>query len=233
MLPSPLCGIFILGLEILFITLRSDENIQGFKIENCELKLTAYADDASYFVRNKKSAEVLLATIAKFSKISGLEVNLSKSECLIMSFEVNLNQYSGMFLGIPIVENIKILGHFYGKSELTCNYQNFYSKLEKIKRVFNIWKQRNLTIFGKNVLINSLATSLFLFNCQIETPPAEFIKLVEQIQKDFLWSGTPKIAHNTIIADYKSGGINYKDLNSFIAAVNVKFIQKLLVSSIH
>ena len=150
---SPL--IFILGLEILFITLRSDENIQGFKIENFELKLTAFADDASYFVKNKKSAEALLATIAKFSKISGLEVNLSKSECLIMSFEVNLNQYSGTFLGIPIVENIKILGHFYGKSELTCNYQNFYSKLEKIKRVFNIWKQRNLTIFGKNVLINS------------------------------------------------------------------------------
>ena len=77
-----------------------------------------------------------------------------------------------------------------------------------------------------------MATSLFLFNCQIETPPADFIKLVEQIQKDFLWSGTPKIAHNTIIADYKSGGINYKDLNSFIAAVNVKFIQKLLVSPI-
>ena len=75
-----------------------------------------------------------------------------------------------------------------------------------------------------------MATSLFLFNCQIETPPTDFIKLVEQLQKDFLWSGTPKIAHNAIIADYKSGGINYKDLNSFIAAVNVKFIQKLLVS---
>ena len=40
---SPL--IFILGLEILFITLRSDENIKGIKMEKNELKLTAYADD--------------------------------------------------------------------------------------------------------------------------------------------------------------------------------------------
>ena len=29
--------IFILGLEILFIALRSDENIKGFKIENNEI----------------------------------------------------------------------------------------------------------------------------------------------------------------------------------------------------
>ena len=154
---SPL--VFILGLEILFICLRSDKNIKGFKIENSELKLTAYADDASYFVRDKKSAEALLAKIGEFSKISGLEVNLTKSECLIMSFEVNLNQFSESFLGIPIVDNLKILGHFYGKSEQVCNYQNFYSKLEKIKKVLNIWKQRNLTIIGKTVLINSLSTS--------------------------------------------------------------------------
>ena len=76
-----------------------------------------------------------------------------------------------------------------------------------------------------------MSISLFLFNAQIETPPADFIKLVEELHKNFLWSGTPKIAHNTIIANYKSGGINYKDLNSFIAAVNVKFIQNLLVST--
>ena len=31
--------IFILGLETLFITLRSDENIKGFRIENNELKV--------------------------------------------------------------------------------------------------------------------------------------------------------------------------------------------------
>ena len=42
---SPL--VFILGLELLFITLRSDENIRGIKIENNELKLSSYADDAT------------------------------------------------------------------------------------------------------------------------------------------------------------------------------------------
>ena len=223
---SPL--IFILGLEILFLIIRADENIKGVRIENNEIKLTAYADDASYFIRDKYSAENLLQKIELFSKISGLEVNRSKSECLILSFEVDLGENRGTFLGIPIVENLKVLGHFHGKSQLVCNYHNFYSKLEKIKKILSIWKQRNLTLFGKNLLINALSSSLFVFNSQIDYPPTDFIKLVEKLHKDFLWAGVPKISHNTIIASYKKGGIQYRDLNCFIDAINVKFLQNLV-----
>ena len=91
----------------------------------------------------------------------------------------------GHFLGIPVVENLKILVHFHGKSELICSYQNFYSKLEKMKKVLNVWKQRNLTLFGKSLLISSLSNSLFLYNAHIDIPPTDFIKLVEALHKDF------------------------------------------------
>lgn len=51
------------------------------------------------------------------------------------------------------------------------------------------------------------------------------------MHKNFLWGGgTPKIAHHTIIANNKDGGIKYKDLNSFILAINVKFIQYLSIN---
>ena len=139
---------------------------------------------------------------------------------------------SGTFLGIPTTENLKVLGHFHGKSQLVCNYQNFYSKLEKIKKILSIWKQRNLTLIGKNLLINALASSLFIFNTQIEYPPPDFIKLVEKLHKDFLWAGVPKIAHNTIIASYKKGGIKYRDLNCFIDSINVKFLQHFVSSPV-
>ena len=61
---SPL--IFILCLEILFVKIRSDPNIQGISIVKDEIKLTAYADDSSYFMRNIESAELLLGLIEKF-----------------------------------------------------------------------------------------------------------------------------------------------------------------------
>ena len=46
--------------------IRSDPNIQGISIVKNEIKLTAYADDASYFMRDIESAEVLLKSSPKF-----------------------------------------------------------------------------------------------------------------------------------------------------------------------
>ena len=214
-------------MEILFITIRSDENIKGFKIQNNEFKLTSYADDASYFLKSKNSAEILLNTIQKFSKISGLEVNRSKSECMLMDYELGLGELSDDFLGIPVVNNLKIFVHYYGKDKVVCNFQNFYSKLGKMDKIINIWKQRPLTIMGKNLLINSLINSTFLFNAQIENPPQDFIKLVDIQNKNFLWGGVAKIAHDTLIADYNQGGIRYKELGYFIQSINMKFLIKL------
>ena len=110
---------------------------------------------------------------------------------------------------------------------MVCDFQNFYCKLEKKQKIINIWKQRLLTIIGKNLLINSLVNSTFLFNAQIEIPPPDFLKIVDKQNKNFLWAGVPKIAHHSIIADYNEGGIRYKDLDCFVRSVNIKFLLNL------
>ena len=141
------------------------------KIEGEEIILSALAGDALYFLRDENSVFNLLSTIESFSRISGLQVNRSKSECLILQFESHLANYEENIFGIPIVDNLKILGHYFGKNQLICNYQNFYSKIKKVERILNMWKQRDLTIFGKNVLLTSLINSQLLYNAQIEIPP--------------------------------------------------------------
>ena len=98
---------------------------------------------------------------------------------------------------------------------MVCDFQNFYCKLEKRQKITNIWKQRPLTIIGKNLLINSLINSTFLFNVQIEIPPPDFLKIVDKQNK------------NSIIADYNEGGIRYKDLDCFVRSVNIKFLPNL------
>lgn len=90
---------------------------------NNEVKLTSYADDATYFLEDQLSTEHLLRTIEQFSRVSGLEVNKTKSECLILDYEINLNSNELTFCGIPLVENLKILGHYFGKNKLICDYQ--------------------------------------------------------------------------------------------------------------
>jgi hypothetical protein len=144
-------------------------------------------------MKDKISAETLLLAIEKFSKVSGLEVNRTKSECPLLYFELNLSTHE-KFCGLPIVDNLKILGHFFGKNKTICDFQNFYSKINKFEKIKNIWKQITLTLMGKNLLINSLRNSLFIFNAQIVIPPTNFIKIVEAKNKEFLWGGgTAKI----------------------------------------
>ena len=46
--------LFILVLEILFIRVRNDPSVKGFKIGDIEIKLSAFADDTTFFVRNKE-----------------------------------------------------------------------------------------------------------------------------------------------------------------------------------
>ena len=41
--------LFILALETLFIQIRSDPSIKGFRIKHIEIKLSAYADDTTFF----------------------------------------------------------------------------------------------------------------------------------------------------------------------------------------
>ena len=217
--------VFILVLEILFINIRNDPNIKGLKIIKNEVKLTSYADDASYFLKDLNSVENLLSKISKFSKVSGLEVNCTKSECLLLDFEMSLDVQDDNIYGIPIVENLKILGHFFGKNKTICDFQNFYAKIAKLEKIQKIWKQRTLTIMGKNLLINALLNSLFLFNAQIEIPPQDFIRLVDSKNKLFLWGGgTPKIAHHSIVGDIHEGGLKHKDLSTLSIAINFKFL---------
>ena len=223
---SPL--IFILILEILFIYIRADKNIGGIRIMKNEVKLTSFADDATYFMKDRKSVAHLISVIANFSKVSGLQINKTKSECLIFDFELNLNIYDNHLYGVPMVENLKILGHYFGKSKLLCDYNNFYSKLEKFDKITNMWKMRSLTLLGRNLVINALLNSLFLYNAKIEYPPKEFISIIEKKNKNFLWEGgIAKIAHHSLIGDYQQGGIRYKDIDSLIQAQNLKSLLQI------
>ena len=119
----------------------------------------------TYLLKDRISVERLLFVLEQFSLVSGLESNRTKTECLLLDFEMNLDIHENdCLLGIPVVDNLKILGHFYGKSQIVCNFNNFYSKLEKVDKIVNMWNMRSLIIMGKNTLIKSLINSLFMFN---------------------------------------------------------------------
>ena len=47
--------LFILVLEIVFFQIRKSDTVKGFKVEWSEIKLTAFADDSTSFLRDVES----------------------------------------------------------------------------------------------------------------------------------------------------------------------------------
>ena len=72
--------LFIMELEMLFILVRNCKEISGIEIFGYEFKLSAFADDATYFILNEHSIQQLATLFSKFEKYSSLKVNADKTE---------------------------------------------------------------------------------------------------------------------------------------------------------
>ena len=62
---------------------------------------------------------------------------------------------------------------------------NFNTKLIKIKHKLNIWRRRDLTIFGKILLIKSFALSQILYITSVLPTSNKFLIELEEIIYNF------------------------------------------------
>ena len=83
--------LFNLALEILFIFINFNKNIDGINIFNHEYLYTAYADDVTFFITNKISLKYALNDIESFSNFSWLRPNLDKSKTAGIGVMKNVN----------------------------------------------------------------------------------------------------------------------------------------------
>ena len=79
--PDPLSTyLFILALESLLAAIKQNKDITGIEVEGKEIKCTAFADDLTNFLRDKKSYEALNSLLDTYGDCSGLKVNKEKKK---------------------------------------------------------------------------------------------------------------------------------------------------------
>ena len=78
--------IFILVAEILAIRIRECNAINGFTTEDLdkEIKIIQHADDATMPLADVESVENAIRIIEEFGTVSGMSLNIDKTECLLM-----------------------------------------------------------------------------------------------------------------------------------------------------
>ena len=155
----PLSHLFIIAIEILSHLINSDTNIKGITIVENEIKNTMFADDATFFTDGSpQSIESLFKQIKYFGKLSGLNLNRSKTTILRCgplkhtSFTCcknnNFNRTS---------DKASTLGMVYTNNKSDIFKNNFQPKLDQFVVCLNKWSRHNLTPIGKICVLKTFA----------------------------------------------------------------------------
>ena len=165
----------------------SDQEIEGFKtpMMSTDIKMIQHADDATLILRNENSLKTALTCIKNFGYISGLTLNINKTECILLG---NLKDMYNELHGVKINNDCtKVLGIYLGHNTEKCIEKNWGNKIKELERLFESWKKRKLTIFGKTCVINSLAISKLIYNFSILSyPKDDIIKKINGLIFNFI-----------------------------------------------
>ena len=104
---------------------------------------------------------------------------------------------------------------------------NWGNKINKLEKLLCQWKQRKLTMFGKVVILKSLAISQINYYLNILEVKEDVIKKLESIFYSFLWDKKERIKRKTLIARYENGGLCMPDIRSIISASRAAWISRI------
>lgn len=116
--------IFLFVTEILSLTIVENKEIAGFKTQYMtkEIKLIQHADDATLPLRDKQSLKAALKCINSFGTISGMSLNIDKTECMLLG---DLKGTENTIHGIKInFDCTKVLGTYIGHNKEKCIEKN-------------------------------------------------------------------------------------------------------------
>ena len=216
--------LFILCIEILAHSIRKDTQVLGLPFGQKEVKQVLYADDITLFVQDIVSIRRLEFIFECFRQVSGLKINMDKTKVLLLGCSHDSN-YDFPFG--QKVDVLKILGVFFTLDVDVKEKLNYKEILSKIKKLLTWWKQRDLTLMGKNQLLKTFIYSKLIYVASLTPVPAWIYEELENIVWDFLWRGRPKIKKSTLLLDYEQGGLKFMHFPSLINAQRVIWVKRL------
>ena len=227
--------LFIIVMEVFFTMVRNNNNIQGLDILGFNYLLSAYADDATYIIKNTSSAIEIFYTFDKFSEFSGLRLNRSKCEFAGIGVKKGVQTALLDIKNINLMENfIRILGVHFSYNDIIYKEKIFLEVIAKMENLLAIWRWRNLSVADKISVFKSLAFLQNIFISYLSYIPPAIVNKLENLQKDFIWNGkTPKVKHTTLISNYEDGGLKDIDIMAKIKSLHLSWIKRLYSPNFH
>jgi hypothetical protein len=188
-----------------------------------------FADDTLIFCDADLSQLAHLRSVFLwFEAVSGLRINLGKSEMVPVGEVSNLEELA-LILGCKVAPlPMKYLGLPLGAPFKAKSIWN--PIIERMEKRLAGWKRLYLSKGGKLTLIKSTLSSLPTYFLSLFPIPAGVAHRLEKIQRDFLWNGMGEetkfhlVSWSKICEPIQHGGLGIKDLQRFNRALLGKWL---------
>lgn len=223
--------LFVITAEPLNMAIKSHTGIQGISIpfSGKESLIYQHADDTSITVANKDSIHNTFKVFEKYGKASGAKVNISKSEvlCLGKGF---LDKKDLSAIPISLCNDVvQMLGIYIGKNVKQCEEMNWAEKVDKIKHILNIWRQRHLNLNGRAIVISNLLLSRIWYTLTVQPLPEWVEHTLRSSLLEFLWQKKAHpVKYSSIINDKKNGGLNIPDITLKMKSFRLKYMKRYI-----
>ncbi|RVW42464.1 putative ribonuclease H protein [Vitis vinifera] len=191
-----------------------------------------FADDTLIFCdAEADQLQYLSWTFMWFEAISGLKVNLSKTEAIPVGEGIPMETLASVlgckigslptsYLGLP-------LGAPYKSTRVWDAVE------ERFRKRLSLWKRQYLSKGGRLTLLKSTLSSLPTYFLSLFVIPKKVCARLEKIQRDFLWGGGALenkpylVSWKAICATKKEGGLGIRSLSTFNKALLGKWLWRL------
>ena len=171
---------------MLKLKIRQSKLVKGINIYGNEVKVSQFADDTNLFCEDITSVENAFCLVNDFAPVSGLKLNVKKTKALWLGRWRN-NRTTPLQLTWPR-DPVKILGIYFSYDDKMNDHYNFNLKIQKLQIHLDMWSSRNLTLFGKVLIIKSLGLSQILYSASNTNVPKDAITTVKRKLFSFLWN---------------------------------------------
>ena len=219
--------LFILSAEILAHKIRQDPELKGIKMFGNEVKLSLFADDTNLFTADLASVRRGLEIVEEFGNIAGLCLNVKKTKAIWLGKWAKSRSNP---LGMKWTRSpVKILGIHFSYDDKGNDELNFNQKLKVLQTKLDMWSSRDLTLFGKVMIIKTLGISQLIYSASNLPVPAGIKDAVKTKCFNFLWRNKKdKIKRSGLYQDTSKGGLRMTDMGLMFKSLKLAWIPRIL-----
>jgi exonuclease III len=237
------CALFVLAIEPLLHKIESDDLIipltishnEDGTVERIDVKTLAYADDITCIVKTIESIQIIINTYQLFSEFSGIKLNVEKTELMVIGkkggderIKVNVS-YNNSTVSLIDQDEVCICGVTFSNDKYTSYERNIKDKIIKLERQLMIWRQRNLSLEGRILIVKTFGLSQIIYVLQSTFINSHEIKQIENIIYKFIWNNKPncpratdKIKRKILMDSKENGGLNAPNIETLNLCIKLK-----------